>query len=249
MNKRIIAIFALLLFVLNGYGQLSWNVKAGMNMSKITGYGDKNMKPGYQFGIGMDYYFTKHWGIQPSLMIISKGDKNRGVFIHNDYPIPSADGTGYGGYGGYGGYYGYYQPNATFNSTQNRMYLEMPLMLAYRFNLSRTMKFVINGGGYISYGVGGKWKNEITLIYFDDSFDYGSLLENPTMRMDGSSFSERTHKFDAGLGAGTSMEFKNRYILSLFGEWGLKNSYKSIYPQSSMRERNQTYGLSLGYKF
>jgi hypothetical protein len=74
---------------------------------------------------------------------------------------------------------GYYSTNALYNATQNRIYLEMPLMLAYRFNLSNTMKLVINGGGYISYGIGGKWKSETTLVYFDDSFDYGSFLPPP----------------------------------------------------------------------
>jgi hypothetical protein len=237
--KRIIVIVLCLLSALYGYGQLSWNVKAGMNLSKIIGSGVDDFKPGYQFGVGTDYYFTKSWGIQPSLMLVSKGGKvNKSPIYFAEYPV--SDSYGYGGYN---------QPNGVYSSTQNRIYLEMPLMLAYRLNLSNTMKLVINGGGYISYGIGGKWKSETTLVYFDDSFDYGSFLNDPTVRKNGSSFSERTHKFDTGLGAGSTLEFKNRFTISLFGEWGLKNSYKPVNPQSSIKDTNQTYGLNVGYKF
>jgi hypothetical protein len=240
--KKIVVVFVCLLSVLNGYGQLSWNAKAGMNLSKITGYGKVDMKPGYQFGVGMDYYFTEHWGIQPSLMLISKGVKDRGPIHRDGYPVPPGSDYGYGDLYGYG-------LNARYNSSQDRIYLQMPLMLAYRFNLSNAMKFVINGGGYISYGMGGKWKFETTLVYFDDAFDYGSLIDNPTVRTNGSSFSELTHKFDAGLGAGTGLEIKNRYTISLFAQWGLKNTYKPVIQQSIIKETNQSYGLNIGYKF
>ena len=221
MNKKIIVTVLLLFLALNGYSQVSWNVKAGMNVSRITNFGDLGLKPGYQFGVGMDYFFTDHWGIQPSLMIISKGYKDKG-----DY------------YAGYIEEYGYYMPNAFYNHTINRIYVEMPIMLAYRFNVSHTVKLVLNGGGYVSYGIGGKEKFNVTL------FEDGS-----TEKTNGSSFSERTHKFDFGLGAGTALEYKNRYTVSLFGEWGLKNTYKPVYPQSTIKESNQTYGLNIGYKF
>ena len=54
--------------------------------------------------------------------------------------------------------YGYNLPNAFFNHTMNRIYVEMPVMLAYRFTVSNTMKLVLNGGGYVSYGIDGKYK-------------------------------------------------------------------------------------------
>ena len=57
-KKKFFTVAVLLLSALYGYGQVSWNVKAGMNVSKITNYGVNEMKPGYQFGVGMDYFFT-----------------------------------------------------------------------------------------------------------------------------------------------------------------------------------------------
>ena len=202
MKKKIITILLFLFSACYGYSQLSWNAKAGMNLSRITNYGEVNMKPGYQFGVGMDYYFTNHLGIQPSLMIISKGYKDKNEIYVGDFED------------GYGGYY----PNASYNQTLNRIYIELPVMLAYRFNVSGAMKLVINGGGYVSYGIGGKCHYKIA--YKDGS----------TEMANGSSFSERTQKSDFGLSTGTALEYKNRYTLSLFGEWGLKKHIQTCLP-------------------
>ena len=222
MNKRFFVTVWLLFSALYGYSQVAWNVKAGMNVSKITNYGVNDMKPGYQFGVGMDYFFTGHWGIQPSLMIISKGLKSNGDL-----------------YSGNIAEYLYHPPNASYSETVNRMYLEMPVMLAYRFNVSGTVKLVFNGGGYVSYGIGGKYRFHVTL------FEGGSAEKTS-----GSSFDERTHRLDFGLGAGTALEYKNRYTVSLFAEWGLKDTFKPVYTQkNTVKLSNQTYGLNIGYKF
>ena len=81
MKKKLITTLLLLLVCLSGYSQISWNAKAGVNISNTINSGNVDFKPGYQFGFGMDYYFNDHWGIQPSLMLISKGYKIKG-----DYP-------------------------------------------------------------------------------------------------------------------------------------------------------------------
>jgi len=221
MNKKIIVTVLLLFSALYGYSQVSWNVKGGMNVSRITNYGDIGLKPGYQFGVGMDYFFTDHWGIQPSLMIISKGLKSNGDLYRGDMTE-----------------YVYYYPNAFYSETVNRMYMEMPVMLAYRFNVSSTVKLVFNGGGYVSYGIGGKYRFNVTMFE-------GGTAEKTS----GSSFDEGTHRLDFGLGAGTALEYKNRYTVSLFGEWGLKDTFKSVYTQRTIKRSNQTYGLNIGYKF
>lgn len=58
------------------FAQISWNAKAGINMSKLTGLEDTKMKVGYQVGVGMEYAFTDMWSIQPSLMIVGNGAKD-----------------------------------------------------------------------------------------------------------------------------------------------------------------------------
>ncbi len=57
------------------FAQISWNAKAGINMSTLTSVDDAKMKVGYQVGVGMEYAFTDMWSIQPSLMIVGNGTK------------------------------------------------------------------------------------------------------------------------------------------------------------------------------
>jgi hypothetical protein len=189
-----------------------------MNFSRVVNKSLQgvNMKPGYQFGVGIEYYFTNHWGIQPSLMLISKGYKNEGSY--------SSDPTSYG------------SEMIPFKGVENRVYIELPVMLAYRLNLSGAMKLIFNGGGYISYGIDGQNK------YTETHEDGYSIWHNVTFSRIG------LKRFDTGLTAGATFELKHRYTIGLFGEWGL---YDPSYHQfkKTYGLKNQTYGLNVGYKF
>ncbi|MEG1742514.1 MAG: porin family protein [Acetivibrio sp.] len=57
--------------------QVTWNVKAGMNISSFTSTGDAkaDAKIGYKLGAGMEYSFNKVWSLQPSLLFSTKGAK------------------------------------------------------------------------------------------------------------------------------------------------------------------------------
>ncbi len=55
---------------------LSWNVKAGMNMSSISKLYDSKMKVGFNVGVGAEYAFDEKWSIRPSLLFTTKGVKN-----------------------------------------------------------------------------------------------------------------------------------------------------------------------------
>ena len=210
MKKKIVIIL-LLLSVSFGYSQIAWNLKAGMNLSKVTPMDMNEMKQGYQFGVGMDYYFNNHWGIHPSLMLISKGYKEKV------------------GFGYVTEYDGFERGLKSYSITSDRIYIEIPAMLAYRFNVSNTVRLVLNGGGYFSCGVAGRFKK-------NNAYEDGSIEKINTCI-----FSAGVSRLDAGLGAGTILEYKNRYILNLFGEWGLKNVHGAT--------KNRTFGFNVGYKF
>lgn len=210
MNQKLIIFLICLLPTLNGFSQISWNIQAGMNLSRISGYGDVDMKPGYQFGAGMDYYFNEHWGIQSSLMLISKGYGDKGNYY---FPEGIENPAGL----------------KSYDYTVNRVYVEMPVMLTYRFDISRDIKMVLSEGGFIGYGVDGRYKNKNTL-------EDGSIMKESSY-----SFPSGVERFDTGIRAGAALEYKNRYIFGLSGEWGLKSA--------SGNDKNQTCGITLGYRF
>ncbi len=57
--------------------KVSWNAKAGLNLSNWTG-GDSegtDAKLGFKVGVGMEYAFDNLWSLQPSLFLSTKGTK------------------------------------------------------------------------------------------------------------------------------------------------------------------------------
>ena len=208
MNKKLITILLLLISCMSGYSQISWNAKAGINISNIINWGEVDFKPGYQVGVGMDYYFNGHWGIQPSLMLISKGYKSKG----NNYSV-----------------YFHNIEQKSYELTDNKVYVELPLLLTYRFNVSEKFKLIFSGGGYISYGVAGKFKYSET------------LLDGTSRKINVDSFSAGVKKFDNGLAAGATLEYKNKYSIGLSSDFGLRST--------EARDKNRTYGLTFGYRF
>ena len=156
----------------------------------------------------MDYYFNNHWGIQPSLMLISKGYKIKG-----DYP-PFINKS---------------EQLKSYDITDNKVYVELPLLLTYRFNVSGKYKLIFSGGGYVGYGIAGKTKNTAT------------LLDGSTRKEMMDSFSEGVEKFDTGLAAGAALEYKEKYSIGISSDFGLQSTQSTF--------KNRTYGLTFGYRF
>lgn len=59
------------------FAQLSFNVKAGLNLSSYIGDNSDHskFKPGVRLGVGMEYQFTDIISLQPSLFFSQKGAK------------------------------------------------------------------------------------------------------------------------------------------------------------------------------
>jgi len=114
---------------MNSNSPVSWNVKAGMNISNWSGEGTDgtDAKVGYKLGVGMEYAFDKIWSLQPSLFLSSKGVKESGEV-----------------------------DNVSGKITVNQVYLELPVNIQARLSVSDKTNIVFAGGPYMAYGVGGK---------------------------------------------------------------------------------------------
>lgn len=162
------------LFSLAGFSQVSWNAKAGMNMSNWSGDNDTKMKVGYKLGVGMEYAFDKAWSLQPSLFLSSKGAKVDAAIAPSE-DIPSGLGL---------------------NMTVNQLYLELPINAQVRFAVSEGMNIVLAAGPYLAYGVGGNTtvkakvngvevkesrgtfsSSDVDIDRFDAGFGIGASLE------------------------------------------------------------------------
>ena len=76
MKKFFFTVFLALCCTM-GFAQLSFNVKAGLNLSSYIGDNSDHskFKPGARVGVGMEYQFTDLVSLQPSLFFSQKGAK------------------------------------------------------------------------------------------------------------------------------------------------------------------------------
>lgn len=189
----------------------SLSVKGGLNMSNFYGdnLNDKNVKPGFNVGIGADLEFLNNISLQTGLFFSTKGAK----YTYNSAITGDID----------------------FNV--NASYLQLPIHIAYKIDVTPGTKLVFHGGPYLAYGVGGKRK--IDSKYTDDLKDlFGEREVNTFDKKWG------YKPFDVGVGIGVGAEFGLIFI-DLGWDMGLKNISRS----DKIKAKNQNAYLSLGYKF
>jgi hypothetical protein len=109
--------------------------------------------------------------------------------------------------------------------TVKPLYLELPIDLAYKFDLQNNMKFFVNAGPYFAYGLSGTAK--------EGGFSV-DLFGDKTGALD-------WNRFDAGVGIGCGLEF-TKFIISLKQEFGLTKVVDG-------GGKNETTALSVAYKF
>ena len=88
MKKSVLTVlFAL--FCTMSFAQLSFNVKAGLNLSSYIGDNSDHskFKPGVRLGVGMEYQFTDIISLQPSLFFSQKGAKYSDCLLYTS-PSP-----------------------------------------------------------------------------------------------------------------------------------------------------------------
>jgi len=132
------------LIAVTGYSQVSWNVKAGMNLSNWSGDQGTDAKVGYKVGAGMEYAFDKTWSLQPSLFLTSKGAKaseNVDVDANSDGNIE----------------------NIGVDVTINQVYMELPVNVQGRFAIANNANIVLAAGPYLAYGIAGKTSGKAKL--------------------------------------------------------------------------------------
>lgn len=195
----------------------SLNIKGGLNMSNFYGdnLSDKNMKPGFHIGVGADLEFVTNISLQTGLYFSSKGAKYT-------YDLPVVG-------------------DVEYNVTAN--YVQLPLHLAYKIDVTPDTKLFFHAGPYIAYGIGGK--RSIDSKYSADLDKFFGEQEVDT-------FDKKYgyKRLDTGVGIGVGAEF-NLIFIDLGWDMGLTNIGRKIedLPTYNPNVRNQSAYLSVGYKF
>lgn len=212
MKKSILTVlFALICTI--GFAQVSFNVKAGLNLSSYIGENSDNakFKPGARVGVGMEYQFTDMVSLQPSLFFSQKGAKYSGKF---EGQITSADAE----------------------LKINQLYLELPVNVQLRFNLTDNINFIAATGPYLACGVGGKAKLEGNASIAGIGGKTSDKIS--TFGDDGLDL----NRFDAGWNIGLGLEI-GQILVGLDTQLGFCKLYDGEAPH------NANIGITVGYKF
>lgn len=118
---------------------LIFGVKAGMNLSNVSGDGAKgsDAKIGFNVGLTLDYALSQDLYLMTGLEFTMKGAKDEGSI--------SEGGVSFTG-----------------KETSNPMYLQVPIHIGYKFAIADNTNLVLHVGPYIAYGIAGKYKLEGT---------------------------------------------------------------------------------------
>lgn len=111
-------------------------------------------------------------------------------------------------------------------------YLEIPVLAAAKFDVSDNMKFVVNAGPYLAFGMGGKLEEGDTSMKV---FSKEDGMEEALMK-----------RFDLGLQYGVGLELSDKYLINLTGQYGFIDPFKGDGGESS---HNIAFMIGVGYRF
>lgn len=111
-------------------------------------------------------------------------------------------------------------------------YLEIPVLAAAKFDVSDNMKFVVNAGPYLAFGMGGKLEEGDASMKV---FSKEDGMEEALMK-----------RFDLGLQYGVGLELSDKYLINLTGQYGFIDPFKGDGGESS---HNIAFMIGVGYRF
>jgi hypothetical protein len=234
--KKIVLVLAMVAVVGAVCAQgLSLGIKGGANMSNLYGkeVKDTKMKLGFNVGVAADYEFESNVAIQSGLYFTTKGAKLSSTNI--DQKV------------------GDIKLSGTVDKTANAMYLQVPLHLAYKIDVTPGARVVLHAGPYAAYGVGGKISGKSTVkvsgnVTADQKAAVDAALKqiNASTTTSVNTFDKKMgyKPFDAGVGIGVGAEFGS-LLVDLGWDMGLLN----ISRNKDVNVKNQNAHLAVGFKF
>ena len=134
-------------------------------------------------------------------------------------------------------------------------YLEVPIRVGFRYNISEEIGVYAELGPYFAVGVGGRHKcsvdadgEEARMIEQELSFNAFKNYDDITLSF---------QRWDAGIGFRIGAEYNQRYNLLIGCDWGLADIFRGglrdrVHDQVNVtlpKPRNFNFSITLGYRF
>jgi hypothetical protein len=197
-----------------------FTVKLGVASSSIVGSDDKffGASTGWKIGATYDINIAPNLYIIPGIEIVDKAFDAKKEF---DY----ACGTVWEIAG---------EDSYTWKGTVDRYYIQIPVSIAYKFNLSDALKLTVKAGPYVAYGFSG---TEVDRSYSENGgASYTSYYKKEIFDKG------MNHRFDCGILAGASLDIK-RFVV------GVEYSHGFTHQYNKTKAYNQAIGAVIGYRF
>ena len=205
--KRLLTIAFAMAMTMAVSAQITWNVKLGGGFAMCAGGNDEgDMKGKFvgKIGAGIEMPLTHNFSLMPSLEVALKGTK----WSYNDYGLE-------------------------YEENYSPVYLQIPILGAYRFNINDDWNLTIKAGPYFAYGISG-------------NVDAKASYDGEPASDDADLFSDLGAKrFDAGIDIGVDFEY-HRLVFGLEFERGFTSFAPS---DSGVDIYNQATYVTVGYKF
>ena len=192
--------------------QITWNAKGGFGVATCYGWSSEYVEDAEmskkahlvgKVGVGIEYPLTSNWSLMPSLELAWKGAK-----------------------------YEFEEKGWVDKSTLDFTYVQVPIVAAYRMNLTDAWNLTLKAGPYFAYAISDKFTVEYEYTG-DSSFPGSSGSE---------SGSADIKKFDAGLDVGVDFEH-HRFVFGVEAELGFMEL------ESYAKAKNLAFYATLGWKF
>ena len=204
--KKLMFLLMVAFAAMSASAQITWNAKAGLGVAHCWGDAD-DMSSHFvgKIGAGIETPLTSDWSLMPSLEIAWKGAKEN-----------------WEEYGEKG------------EGTIDLLYLQIPVLAAYRLNINDSWNMTLKAGPYFALGVYGNMKYKEK--GYSDSWDVFKKSEG----WDGG------NRFDVGLDLGIDFEY-HRFVFGAEYELGFISIQKTGDGLGSLR--NAAFYATVGYKF
>lgn len=209
--KKLFVLVCAMTMTMAASAQITWNAKLGGGLAFCAGMndeGDTKAKFVGKIGVGIEAPLSANFSLMPSLEFAMKGAK----WSMSEY---------------YSGY------NVDGEETLSPLYIQIPVLGAYRLNLNDDWNMTLKAGPYFAYGISGKVKSEGSVSGYSYSEDEDMFSDLDAKR------------FDAGIDVGIDFEY-HRFVVGLEFERG----FISFAPDDAdINVYNQALYLTVGYKF
>lgn len=193
--KKFFLLLALTALTVSASAQITWNAKGGIGIAFCYGDTETKSKLVGKIGVGIEKPLSANLSLMPSIEIAMKGAN----------------------------YEEEYSYGSTYTQNVSIYYAQIPVLLAYRFNLSDSWNMTIKAGPYVAYGFAGNMK---------ESYEGESANSNI--------FDLGVERFDAGVDLGVDFEH-HKFVFGVEVEYGLLNMVDGV--------KNFAAYATIGWKF